>query len=134
MEQRASWEANQISASQEIPLILWNTKFYYHIHKFPPPIPILCQFNPVHAPTSHCLKIYLNIILPSTPGSSKWSLSLSVSPPKPCINLSSPPYVLHAPPISFFLIWPPEQYWVKSTDHAAPHYAASSSPLSTHPS
>jgi len=25
-----------------------------------------------------------------------------VCPPKPCIHLSSPPYVLHASPISFF--------------------------------
>ena len=38
-----------------------------------------------------------------------------VSPPKPCIRLSSPPYELHAPPISFFSILSPEQYWVRST-------------------
>jgi len=31
--------------------------------------------------------------------------------------------MLHAPPISFYLIWSPEKYWVKCTDHAAPHYA-----------
>ena len=30
--------------------------------------------------------------------------------------LSSTPYALHAPPISF-LILPPAQYWVSSTDH-----------------
>jgi hypothetical protein len=42
------------------------------------------------------------------PGSSKWSLG--VNPPKPCIHLCSPTYVLHAQPISFFLIWKPEQY------------------------
>ena len=40
-----------------------------------------------------------------------------VSPPKPCIILSSPPYVLPAPPISFFLSLSTEQYWVSSTDH-----------------
>jgi len=33
-----------------------------------------------------------------------------VSPPKPCIRLSSPPYALHAPPISFFTMLSPEQY------------------------
>jgi hypothetical protein len=32
-----------------------------------------------------------------------------VSPPKPWTHLSSPPYVLHAPPISFFSILSPAQ-------------------------
>ena len=54
-----------------------------------------------------------------------------VFPPKPCILLSSPPYALHAPPILFSIL-SPGQYWV-STDHSAPHYAAST-PLSPRPS
>ena len=52
---------------------------------------------------SHFLKIPLNIILPSTPGSSEWSPP-QISPPKHSTKLSSPQYMLHAPPISFFLI------------------------------
>ena len=40
----------------------------------------------------------------------------SGSPPNPCIRLSSHPYTLHAPPISFFSILSPEQYWASSTE------------------
>ena len=97
-------ETNRFSTSQEISHILGNPKVHYDFHKCPPPIPILSQLHPVHNLKLYFLKVYLNIIFPSTPGPPKWSLSLRFLHQKPCMGLSSPPYVLHAPPISFFSI------------------------------
>ena len=69
MEQSHSCEANRFPASQEIPRILWNSKVHYCIHKCPPPLRILSQIDPVHAPTSWrsilILSSHLRLVPPS---------------------------------------------------------------------
>ena len=74
MEQSSSWEGKWFLDSQEIPLILCNPKVHYRIHKCAATVPILSQIDPVHPPTSLFLKIHFNIILPPTPGSTKYTL------------------------------------------------------------
>jgi hypothetical protein len=102
MKQSPSWEANRFSATQEIPRILLNQKDHYRIHKNPPPVPILGHLDPDHTPTSHFLKIHLNIILPSIPGSPRWSLSLRFPHQNPVYASSTCPS--HVTILEFFIL------------------------------
>jgi hypothetical protein len=74
MKKSHSSEADSHSADQKISRFLWNPKFHYHVHKNLLLVPILSQMTPIHSCPPYFPKIYSNIILPSTPGSSKWSL------------------------------------------------------------
>ena len=87
-EQIPSSEANQFSANQEILRILWNPKVYYCIRKCPPPV----QSMPPHPTSWRSILILSSHLCMGLPSVS----FLVVSPPKPCIHLSSPPYMLHA--------------------------------------
>jgi len=45
-----SWEVKRFSTSQKNPRILLELMVHYHVYKCPPPVPILSQIDPVHAP------------------------------------------------------------------------------------
>jgi len=117
LEKSPSWEANRFAATQEIPRILWNPKVHHRLHKCPPPVPILSQLDPVHNPTFYFLKIHLIIVLPSTPGSPQWSLSLRVPYQNP----------VHAFPLphTSYMPRPSHSSWFYHSHNIgwAPHYA-----------
>ena len=83
-EQSPSWQKKRFSASQEIPRVFRIPKDHYRSHKCSPPVPILSQVNPVHAPIQlpenpfqYYLPIYACVFQ---------IVSFShVTPPKPCI-------------------------------------------------
>ena len=128
MEQSPFWETNRFSASQGISHILWKQNVHYRNNKCPPPVPILSQLDQIHTPHIQLLKhslllpshLFLFFQVDSFP---------QVSPPNPCVGLSSPPYMLHAPPIQFSSILSPEQYPVRFADHKVPHYVLFSANL-----
>ena len=100
MQQSPSCEANRFAASQEIPRILWKPKVHYRILKCPPNVPIGRQLDPVHAPTSHFLKIHLNITFPSMPGTSKLPFSLRFPHTIP-VDTCPLPHTLYMPSLFY---------------------------------
>jgi hypothetical protein len=87
--QLTAWssDANSWSYSLEITRIFWSPKVQYRAHNSSPLAPILSQINLLYDHPYYFLKILFNIILSSTPRSSK----RSVFPPRPCTNFCLPP-------------------------------------------
>ena len=96
-------KANSSSARQEILRILWNPKVHCRIHKSPPPVLILSQVNPLHAP--HLIS-WRSILISSSHlglGLPSGLFPSGLPHQTMCLSLSSATCVPHAPPIPFFL-------------------------------
>ena len=101
MEQSPSWEAKRFSGSQEILRISCNPMLNYRIHNWLPTEP--ARSSP-YTHTSIFLKIYLHIVLPSSPGSSRWTFSLRFPHQDPLYASPHTRYI----PVSFFSILLPK--------------------------
>jgi hypothetical protein len=73
---QSSQEANSLSSNLEILHLSLNPKVHYHVHKTLTQDPTLSKVNPVYNIQSYWLEINFNIILPTTPRSSKWLFPL----------------------------------------------------------
>jgi len=94
-------------------------KIYYGVHKRSLVVPVLSHINPIDspAPLPHPTSGTLSLMFVSHPHPVFQFVSFpQVSPP---MHIFSPPYVPHAQPISFFLIWSTEWYLVRITNHYA---------------
>jgi len=72
MEQSPSWEANSHSDTLQIPRVLRNQKVH-NTHR-PPLVPTLNQMHPAHNFSPYFPTIHSNIIFPSAPSLSEWSV------------------------------------------------------------
>jgi hypothetical protein len=93
--QQSPWEADSHSANQNFPGFYGNRRFIT-VFTDDRQVPILSQINPVHAFPPYFPKINSNIIFPSMPRSSEWSLPFRFSYQN--VFLVSP--MLYVPPIS----------------------------------
>ena len=82
-------------------------------------------------PPSHSLKIHLYSFLPSIPGSSKWYPTLRC-PHQNTVYTPPLPHTCYMFCPSHFSRLDQQQYWVRSTDHSAPHYVVFSTLLLPH--
>ena len=103
MGQESSLKNLLFPASEKTLRNLWNPKVHYRLHKISPLIPVRSQTNPVQALPTNFLLIRFNIIIHIYSRVFQ-VVSTQIFSRKPCMLISSYPYVLHAPPISYFLI------------------------------
>jgi hypothetical protein len=92
----------------------------------PPPVPNLSQLDPVHTTTSHLLKVYRNIIVPSTPGSlpSGFPTKTLYTPLLSPIRATRPAHHILLDFITLTILGE------RSTDHHAPHCVVFSDTIS----
>ena len=121
MEQSPSWEAKKVlsDTQKKFPAINGAQRFITAFTRARH-LSLSYAISIQSMPPSHFCNIHFNIILPSMTSIFQVASFPQVSPLKPCMHLSSLPYVLRALLISVFLTWSPEWHFVRSTENPAP--------------
>jgi hypothetical protein len=91
--------------------------------KCPPPVPILSRINTIHTIPFYPSEVHFNITQPLTSWVFPVVSYLLAFPSISYMQSSSPPFVLHALPISFSFTFSFKLYLEKSASYEAPHYA-----------
>jgi hypothetical protein len=94
MVQDIIWKADSHSACQKILCFFTEPEGPLPSSQKPPLDPVLSQLNPIRPIDPYLPKVHLNVILPPTPRSSQWSLTLGPSNQNP-VNASPLPHASH---------------------------------------
>lgn len=86
MDLSPNWKVSISSAAPEIKSVLHNKDVHYCLHISPLLVLIQSQINPVQVVTFYFWKVGLNIIFPSMPNSSNFSLSFKYTYKIPVIS------------------------------------------------
>jgi hypothetical protein len=108
VELNPSWEVNSFSASQEIPIILWNPELHYRFNKSTPLVPILNHMNQAHTLPLYFFNNYFNIIPNLSLGLPR-CIFFQVFLPKLCMPYS----FFHA----FYISCPSNSPWFDGSDN-----------------
>jgi len=110
MEQTPSWKPDSFSVTKVVPRTLQILMVHYRVRKSPPIFLVVSQIYLLHAIQTSFFNNNFNIVLPSTPSFSTWTLHLSGFLTK-TVCTSAFDHTCHMPARLFLMHFSPRKYF-----------------------